>query len=142
VTPPAVVEAAPAASEPPPAPAPASAPAEIVPAPVAPPPAPTVKLGDLVSSGRGVVPPALVTMARPSYPPLAKRQRIEGDVSVEVLVDENGNVAQARIVKRVAQNVGLNEAAEAAARTARFKPATKDGVRVRMWFTLTFPFRL
>jgi outer membrane biosynthesis protein TonB len=38
--------------------------------------------------------------------------------------------------------VGINEAALAAARTARFEPATKDGVRVKMWTTLRLPFRL
>jgi len=57
-------------------------------------------------------------------------------------VVEDGNVRDSRLVKRVAQDVGLNEAALAAARKARFKPATREGVRVRMWYTLTFPFQL
>jgi TonB family protein len=103
---------------------------------------PEVKVGELVQMGRGVVPPTLASRPQPSYPPIAKRQRVEGVVTVEVLVDENGNVQEARLVQGVARDVGLNEAALAAARTARFTPATKQGVRVKMWFTLKFPFKL
>ncbi len=54
-------------------------------------------------------------------------------VSVEVLVDESGAVRDSRFVKKVAQNVGLNEAALTAAQQAKFRPATKSGVRVKMW---------
>jgi outer membrane biosynthesis protein TonB len=42
----------------------------------------------------------------------------------------------------VRQNVGINEAAVAAARRAKYQPATKDGVRVKMWTNLRLPFRL
>ena len=42
----------------------------------------------------------------------------------------------------VRQNVGINEAAIETARSARFKPATKGGVRVKTWYRLTIPFKL
>jgi TonB family protein len=104
------------------------------------PAAPAVQLGDLVQPGTpGVTPPALVSRPQPSYPPLAKQMRIEGDVVVEVLVDENGGVRDARIVKSVAQ---LDGSAMSAAKSAKFRPASKDGVRVKMWFRLNFPFRM
>jgi TonB family protein len=104
------------------------------------PAAPAVQLGDLVQPGTpGSSPPALVSRPQPSYPPLAKQMRIEGDVIVEVLVDENGAVANARVAKSVPQ---LDSSAMAAARSAKFRPATKDGVRVKMWFRLNFPFRM
>jgi protein TonB len=99
-------------------------------------------VGELVRGGPGVRPPALVTVPKPGYPPIAQRMRVEGVVTVEVLVDEHGTVRDSRVVKRVAQDVGLNEAALAAAQKARFKPATKEGVPVKMWYTLTFPFQL
>jgi protein TonB len=101
-----------------------------------------VQVGDLVGPGPGVVPPSLVNRPSPVYPPMAKMQRVEGTVSVEVLVDENGAVRDTRFIKRVPQNVGLNEAAMTAAQQAKFRPATKSGVRVKMWYTLTFPFKL
>ena len=47
-----------------------------------------------------------------------------------------------RLERGVSQNVGLNEAALSAARTAKYQPATKDGVKVKIWHTLTIPFKL
>jgi TonB family protein len=63
-------------------------------------------------------------------------------VLLSVLVDENGKVGDVRILERVRQNVGINEAAVSAARRAKYQPATKDGVRVKMWTNLRLPFRL
>ena len=108
----------------------------------APPPKPTVRVGQLVQMGPGVVPPQLVSFEKPEYPPIARRLRIQGEVVVGVLVDENGNVADARLERSVPQKVGINEAALDAARKAKYRPATKDGVRVKMWTTLKIPFRL
>jgi protein TonB len=89
-----------------------------------------------------VTPPKLVTFAKPEYPPVARRLHVEGTVVVSVLVDENGNVIDTRLDQRVRQKVGINEAALEAARQAKYRPATKDGVRVKMWTTLKIPFRL
>jgi protein TonB len=159
---PAVSEAAPeetpqAAAPPPPPPPPVETPAVVeqrpAPAPTTPPrPAPAaqqdlgrpvVREGDLVAAGTpGLSPPGFVSFSKPEYPPLAKRLGVEGTVVVGVLVDEAGQVREARLVKGVSQNVGLNEAALRAARTARYRPATVAGVRVRTWVNLTIPFKL
>jgi TonB family protein len=137
--PPAGGEVASAATEPTAAavdPAPAPAPAE-------PPRAPApVERGSLVTMGAGVVPPQLVSRLDPRYPPLARVRRLEGSVTVEVLVDENGTVVQTRLLKGDDRGLGFNEAAIAAAQSARFRPATKNGVAVRMWKSLVFPFTL
>ncbi|MDX1996492.1 MAG: TonB family protein [Thermoanaerobaculia bacterium] len=125
----------PAATETPPV-APPSEPASTPPA------GPTTKLGDLVSMGPGVTPPQLVTFTKPQYPPLARKLRVTGEVVVAILVDENGAAREVRLQKGVSQNVGLNEAALDAARSARYRPATKEGVRVRMWTNLKIPFQL
>lgn len=121
-------------AQPPPDPAPSSPP----PAPAA----PSVKLGELVTMGPGVTPPQLVTFTKPQYPPLARKLRVTGEVVVSLLVDETGAVKEVRLQKGVNQNVGLNEAALEAARTARYRPAAKEGVRVKMWTTLKIPFQL
>ena len=73
---------------------------------------------------------------------MARTLRVEGIVVVAVLVDENGQVQEARIAEPIRQKVGLNEAAVAAARAARYKPATREGVRVKMWTRLRIPFKL
>lgn len=107
-----------------------------------PPPTPPVREGDLVGPGPGVRPPRLVSFDKPSYPPLARKMKIQGDVVLSLLVDETGRVTEARVLQGVRKGVGLNERALEAARRARYEPATKDGVKVKMWTTLRIPFRL
>ncbi|HVS03966.1 MAG TPA: TonB family protein, partial [Thermoanaerobaculia bacterium] len=137
-----------AASRPqPPATAPAPAttpPSAAQPAPDAEPqPAPKVSQGDLVAADApGLVLPTLVSIDKPEYPPIARRLRTQGTVVVGVLVNENGSVVETRLVRGVPSSAGLNEAALAAARTATYRPATKDGVRVKTWTNITIPFKL
>jgi TonB family protein len=105
-------------------------------------PRPTVKLGDLVEPGPGVVPPTPVEIVRPQYPPLARRLGVQGTVRMSVLVDEAGRVIETRILEGMPRKVGINEAALEAATKARFRPATKDGIRVRMWYEMVSRFEL
>ncbi len=159
---PATTPAAPAPAATDPAPPPAQeVPAEAAPSPIVAPPveeappaaiqpvaaaeapqAPTVKEGDLVTPGAGVKPPVLVSLTKPEYPAMARRLKVEGTVVVSLLVDETGRVAETRLESGVSQNVGLNDAALAAARSAVFSPAIKSGVRVKMWYQLKIPFKL
>ncbi len=127
------VESQPVERRPPPAPVEEPAPA---------PRAPVVKEGDLVQPGAGVKPPVLVGFNKPEYPPMARRLKVEGTVVLSLLIDETGRVIDTRVEQAVAQNVGINESALAAARSARFEPATKQGVRVKMWYQLRIPFKL
>ena len=138
-------ESVPEALEPEPvesAPVPAPIPAAVAPTAPAEPKAPVVKEGDLVQPGAGVRPPVLASFTKPEYPPIARRLKVEGTVVISLLVDENGRVLDTRLDSGVAQNVGINEASLAAARSARFNPATKNGVRVKMWYQLKIPFKL
>ncbi len=128
------IEAPPAAVE--------RAPEPVIETPPAAPLAPDVKEGDLVRPGAGVKPPVLVSLTKPEYPAMARRLKVEGTVIVSLLVDETGRVAETRLDSGVSQNVGINEAAVAAARSAVFNPATKSGVRVKMWYQLKIPFKL
>jgi protein TonB len=101
-----------------------------------------VKVGELVQAGPGVSPPKLVSIRKPEYPPMARRLGVEGDVVISLLVDETGNVIETRLIDGVPQRVGINESALEAAKNARYEPATKEGVRVKVWTTLRLPFRL
>ncbi|MGE5276911.1 MAG: TonB family protein [Acidobacteriota bacterium] len=139
---PAPPTAAPAAVEPteeptePPAVATAPAPTRVpVATPVpAPAPEPELKRGDLVGPGPGVVEPQLAGSLKVEYPAIARQQGIRaGRVIVLVLVDEDGKVAQARLQQGVASKSGINEAVIDAVRRARFRPATKNGIPVKMW---------
>ena len=67
----------------------------------------------------GVLNGRAVNLPKPAYPPLAKQMRAEGQVVVQVLVDETGNVTSARATSG---NPMLRAAAEAAARQSKFNP--------------------
>ena len=105
-----------------------------VPEPPKPPPVrePETQRGDLVGPGPGVVEPAFAAPPRIVYPEIARQQRVQGRVIVLVLVDETGKVAESRIQQGVAQPA-VNEAVLEAVKNARFHPATKNGIPVKMW---------
>ncbi|HEV8631987.1 MAG TPA: serine/threonine-protein kinase, partial [Thermoanaerobaculia bacterium] len=140
---PAAVAAPPVAPLPTEAPAPAPPPAPEPAAPEPAPAAPTVNEGDFVAPGTpGLGPPAFVSVNKPEYPALAKRLGVQGVVVVSVLVDAQGVVEQVRLVRGIPQKVGINEAALAAAKTARYRPATFGGVRVKTWANMSIPFKM
>src|SRR4051794_38381531 len=122
----------PAADKPAPAPAPVQ--------PAVPKPQPSVQTGDLVQPGTGVAAPKLLSNLDPRYPPAAKHLNRAAQVDIKVLVDEHGKVLDADRIGAKA-GFGFDEAAIDAARRAVFQPATKDGVKVKMWTTLRVNFR-
>ncbi len=91
-----------------------------------------VRRGDLVGPGAGVVEPVLISPPRVVYPPIARQQRTEGRVVVLVLVDENGNVSETRLQQGLPQ-AAVNNAVLAGVKSAKFRPATKNGLAVKMW---------
>jgi protein TonB len=144
---PAAAAAAPAPPEPTavptvpptPVPAPTAVPTEPPPPPVevpkpaaAPEKEPETRRGDLVGPGTGVIEPQLITPPRVVYPAIARQQRVEGKVVVLVLVDENGKAVESRLQQGVSQ-AAVNDAVLAAVRGAKFRPATKNGIPVKMW---------
>lgn len=76
---------------------------------------------------------------QPPYPPAAKAARAQGTVAVIVVVDETGNVNSA---KAVSGHPLLRNAAEAAARQAKFSPTVVSGKPVKVSGTLTYNFVL
>jgi len=112
------------------------------PVPPNPTPPPRVREGALVTEGPGVTPPVLLKQIAPSYPPIASRMRVSGEVSLRALVGIDGGVEQIEIVEVTQQGAGFERAAEDAVRQWRFRPATKSGVKVKMWVPIRIPFRL
>jgi TonB family protein len=99
-----------------------------------------VQVGDLVPGGTlGSVPPKAKSKPSPRYPPAAQKLRKSAVIDVRVLVDESGRVLEAERTGQKA-GFGLDEAAVEAARRILFQPATKDGVRVKMWTTVRINF--
>jgi TonB family protein len=100
---------------------------------------PQVQTGDLVQAGTGVVPPKIVYRPETRYPPAARRMNRSAEVTVRALVDEKGRVEKAERVG-AAVGMGFDEAALEVARLSAYNPATKDGVRVKMWISMKVTF--
>jgi len=86
--------------------------------------------------------PVLVAQTRPRYPPLALARRLSGTVWVNALVDETGAVVEVSLVRASPRGLGFEDAATRYARTRVYRPATKQGVPVRVWVPLVIEFRL
>ncbi|MEM7481527.1 MAG: TonB family protein [Acidobacteriota bacterium] len=100
---------------------------------------PKVRLGELVRPGAGVTPPKIERLPDPNYPAIARRLNKQAVVEVRLLVDETGRVTEAETVGEEV-GYGFEQAALEAARRARYTPAKKNGVRVKMYTNLTMRF--
>lgn len=67
----------------------------------------------------GILNSRAVNLPKPAYPQMAKQMRAVGQVAVQVLLDEAGNVTSA---KATSGNLLLRAPAEAAARQSKFNP--------------------
>lgn len=80
-----------------------------------------------------------LSLPKPPYPPLARQMKIQGSVSVQVLVDETGKVVSA---KAVSGNPALVSAAQRAAFGARFSPTLLDELPMKVSGVITYNFVL
>jgi periplasmic protein TonB len=99
-----------------------------------PPPTPKAPSGPV--SG-GVVNGKATSLPKPPYPAAAKAVRAAGTVSVQVLIDENGNVISANATSG---HPLLKSAAEQAARGAKFSPTLLSGQKVKVSGIITYNF--
>ncbi|MDR9419143.1 energy transducer TonB [Gracilimonas sp.] len=74
------------------------------------------------------------------YPEMARRAGIEGRVTVQFIVNKNGDVENARVVRGIGAN--CDEEALKAVKKAKFKPGMQRGRPVRVQFALNVNFRL
>ena len=95
--------------------------------------------------------PSPVRISVPEYTREARRKGIRARILVEVLVDEGGRVAEARVMERFLLNkdkteselvqelgYGIEDAVLTAARKHIFSPARENNKRVSSYVTLTF----
>lgn len=76
----------------------------------------------------------------PIYPVLAKQIRLQGDVSIEVMIAPDGRVESARIVS--GRHPILDDKAREAALEWRFQPTLLNNVPVRVTGVIVFVFKL
>ena len=91
----------------------------------------------------GVSMPEVISEKKPEYTSAAMRAKVQGTVEVEAIVNMDGTVTDARVVRSLDDRFGLDEKAIEAVRLWRFRPAMKGGrpVPVRVVIELTFTLR-
>ena len=99
--------------------------------PVAP-PVPLPVGGDVKSA-------RLISSVAPTYPVIARSQRIAGNVMIDALVDTNGQVTSMKIVSGPPL---LQQSAMEALRHWKYEPAQLDGNPVATHLTVTIQFKL
>ena len=84
--------------------------------------------------------PKPIKLDRPEYTAEARAASIEGKVRVELTVDANGAVKNARVLDSLGH--GLDEAAIRAVQAAQFEPAEQCGKKVSATFVVSIRFAL
>jgi TonB family protein len=102
---------------------------------------PTDTVNESVVSAKEVDTRAIITAKpKPSYTKEARRNYVQGFVTLKVLLSGNGKISRIRIVKGLPS--GLTENAIRAACKMEFKPAIKDCQPAGTWVTAEYVFRL
>ncbi len=86
----------------------------------------------------GVINGKAISLPKPPYPAAARAVRASGSVTVQVLVDESGNVVSA---SAISGHPLLRPAAASAARGAKFNPTLLSGQPVKVSGVLTYNFQ-
>ena len=96
--------------------------------------------GDTFSAGNGVSAPVPLYKPEPAYSEEARKAKLQGLVSLWIVVDPQGNVGDIRVTKGL--GMGLDEKAMEAVRTWKFRPGLRKGVPVPVRVLVEVYFRL
>jgi TonB family protein len=88
--------------------------------------------------GRGVQAPQALFTPEPAFPDKANHDNSQGIVVLNVIVDKTGKVQNIRLVRPL--GMGMEEAAVAAVKTWRFKPAQHEGDPVAVELNIEVAF--
>jgi TonB family protein len=105
-----------------------------------PPPAPPAPvIPKLIKVSQGVLTSKALFLATPNYPPLARPIKLQGIVTVQVLIDETGKVISA---KAISGHPILVPEAQKAAMQSRFSPTLLSNQPVKVSGVITYNFKL
>ncbi|HEX9919400.1 MAG TPA: energy transducer TonB [Pyrinomonadaceae bacterium] len=107
-----------------------------------PPPTPTpapVKPREQIRVSSSVISSKIISKPAPPYPMLARQARVQGPVTVEILIDEQGRVVSAQATNG---HPLLRMAAQQSAYQARFSPTSLSGRPVKVSGVITYNFIL
>ena len=109
-----------------------------VPPPIAP-PAPEKKTKEILRPGGDVKLPQKIYAPAPTYPALAKSARVQGEVLIDAVIDEQGNIVNAKVVE------GHPLLVPEALRTVmlwKYEPTYLNGVPYPIRMTITVSFSI
>ena len=95
---------------------------------------------DILKVGGDVKEPVELTRVQPTYPEEARKNRVQGRVVLEAVIDEKGNVTKVEAIE--SPDPTLTDAAIEAVKKWTYKPATKKGKPVKVIMTVTVSFKL
>lgn len=96
--------------------------------------------GGVMSVGGGVSAPVVIRSVEPEFTEDARQANFQGTASIELIVDQQGNPQNIRIVRHL--GMGLDEKAVEAARQYKFKPAMFQGHPVAVQIIVDVAFHL
>ncbi|HME07372.1 MAG TPA: energy transducer TonB [Bryobacteraceae bacterium] len=96
--------------------------------------------GGAYKIGGGVSAPSLLHKVEPEYSEEARKAKYQGTVVLFVIVDENGNPKELRVIRPL--GLGLDQKAIEAVQKWKFRPGMKDGRAVAVQATIEVNFRL
>jgi protein TonB len=102
-------------------------------------PPPTGKSGAPVRVGGRVRAPKAIVQVRPEYPALARQTRVQGDVKIDAILDEQGNVINFKVVSG---HPLLYQAAVDALKKWKYEPTYLNDRPIAVELTVTITFQL
>jgi TonB family protein len=96
--------------------------------------------GGAYSVGGSVTAPIPIYKPEPPYSEEARKAKYQGTVVLYIIVDAQGNVTDARVVKPL--GLGLDEKALDTVRTWKFKAGMRNGIPVAVRVMVEVSFRL
>lgn len=144
-------KAEPSAAPPPkaPEPAPSQSTAQPLPAPATTTPEPPkgaeaarVQRGDFVESWALDAKPKPDKEIKADYTAMARQNRVQGRVTLEISIDESGRPTSASVLRGLTPDYGIHDALIKAAMGTRFSPGMKDGVPVKTKYVVNLNYAM
>ena len=92
-----------------------------------------------IKQGGNVTAASIINQTKPTYPPLARQARIQGNVVLHAIIDKDGNVAQLEVISG---HPLLVQSALDAVKQWRYKPTLLNGDPVEVDTTITVTFTM
>lgn len=103
------------------------------------PPPPSVKPNGPVRVGGHVRQPKVIVQILPKYPPLARETHVQGQVQIDAVLDEQGNVIEMKVVSG---HPLLYQAALDALKQWKYEPTYLNGRPIAVQLIVTITFQL